>query len=128
MLLLKETLLILSLVLTGCTAFSPDGGLSGVNANVQKHVKQDVVWPKTVAEQSQVTQRVSQLLKQTLDVDAAVQVALLNNKDLQATLYTLGIAESDVVQAGHLPNPKFSMLFLFLKQNLALLPKLNSNK
>jgi outer membrane protein TolC len=108
---LKGTLVSVSLALAACTAFSPDGGLSGVNANVQKHVKQDVVWSKTEAEKSQVIQRVSQLLQQTLDADVAVQIALLNNKDLQATLYTLGIAESDVVQAGRLPNPKFSMLY-----------------
>jgi outer membrane protein TolC len=36
---------------------------------------------------------------------------LLNNKDLQASFYQLGISEADVVQTGRLPNPKFSMLY-----------------
>ena len=46
-----------------------------------------------------------------LNVEQAVQVALLNNKGLQADFYNLGISESDLVQAGRLPNPKFSMLY-----------------
>jgi len=36
---------------------------------------------------------------------------LLSNKGLQASLFELGISEADVVQAGRLPNPKFSMLY-----------------
>ena len=39
---------------------------------------------------------------------SAVQVALLNNRGLQATYAELGIAEADVVQAGRLRNPGFS--------------------
>jgi outer membrane protein TolC len=54
---------------------------------------------------------VAELLKQTLDVDTAVQIALLNNKDSQANYYALGISEAELVQAGRLPNPKFSMLY-----------------
>jgi outer membrane protein TolC len=37
-----------------------------------------------------------------------VQVALLNNRGLQATYAELGIAEADLVQAGRLRNPGFS--------------------
>jgi outer membrane protein TolC len=37
-----------------------------------------------------------------------VQLALLNNRGLQATFQDLGITEADVVQAGRLPNPGFS--------------------
>ncbi len=40
-----------------------------------------------------------------MDVDSAVQIALLNNKGLQVSLFSLSISEADVVQAGHLPNP-----------------------
>jgi outer membrane protein TolC len=51
------------------------------------------------------------LLQKALDVEQSVQVALLNNKGLQADLFALGISEADVVQAGRLPNPRFSMLY-----------------
>lgn len=42
-------------------------------------------------------------------MDGAVQVALLNNPGLQASLATLGISDADRVQAGSLPNPHLSL-------------------
>jgi outer membrane protein TolC len=58
-----------------------------------------------------ITTRVDDILAKPIDVEDAVQIALLNNKSLQSSLYDLGIAESDIVQAGRLPNPKFSMFY-----------------
>ena len=49
----------------------------------------------------------AELLAQPLTVDDAVQVALLNNRGLQATFLELGISEAELVQAGRLPNPGF---------------------
>ena len=45
------------------------------------------------------------ILAQPLDADAAVRVALLNNRELRATLREMGIARGHVIQAGLLPNP-----------------------
>jgi len=104
-------LLACSLALGGCATFSKDGGLDGVKSLAQQHIKQEIVWPKTETEQKIITARVDELLQKDLDVESAVQVALFNNKGLQASLYELGISEADVVQAGRLPNPKFSMLY-----------------
>ena len=100
-----------SFALGGCATFSNDGGLGGVQETTQRHIKQEVVWPKTEAEQTKVNERVQALLEQRMDVERAVQIALLKNKGLQASFYQLGISEADVVQAGRLPNPKFSMLY-----------------
>lgn len=100
-----------SIALGGCASFSSDGGLNGVNDLTAPHIKQSLVWPKTETEQRQVTERVNALLAKKMDVENAVQIALLNNKGLQAAFYTLGISEADIVQAGRLPNPKFSMLY-----------------
>lgn len=97
--------------LGGCATFSRDGGFGAVQDATQKHIKQEVVWPKTEGEKNKVTERVNELLSKRLNADQAVQVALMNNKGLQADFYNLGISESDLVQAGHLPNPKFSMLY-----------------
>ena len=99
------------LLLDGCATFSKDGGLNDVKSVVQKHIKQEVVWPKSVDEQALVSASVQALLAKPISADDAVQIALLNNKSLQGSLYALGIAESDVVQAGRLPNPRFSMLY-----------------
>lgn len=46
------------------------------------------------------------LLAQAIDADAAVRVALLNNRDLRATLREMGIARGRLIQAGLLPNPR----------------------
>lgn len=100
-----------SILLSGCASFSSDGGLDGVKAVTQRHIQQEVVWPKTEIAQNAVTAHVNELLKKTIDVESAVQIALLNNKGLQASLYELGISEADIVQAGRLPNPKLSMLY-----------------
>jgi outer membrane protein, heavy metal efflux system len=45
------------------------------------------------------------LLQQPLDADTAVRVALLNNRELRATLREMGIARGRLIQAGLLPNP-----------------------
>lgn len=100
-----------SIILSACATFTPGGGLSGVKEASAPHIKQSLVWPKTDTEQKIVAARVSELLKQPMNVESAVQIALLNNKALQASFYSLGISEADVVQAGRLPNPKFSMLY-----------------
>ncbi len=106
-----SVLLVSSFVLSGCASFSKDGGLNDVRSLTQKHIKQEVVWPKTAKEQQLSEARVQELLQKELDVESAVQIALLSNKGLQASLFELGISEADVVQAGRLPNPKFSMLY-----------------
>lgn len=108
---LKISFLISVLLLSGCATFSKDGGLDGVKEETQRYVKQDIAWPKSQDEHSAISQRVAELRKQKLDVESAVQIALLNNKGLQASFYELGIAEAEVVQAGRLPNPKFSMFW-----------------
>lgn len=104
-------LLATSIALGGCATFSKDGGLDDVKSLAQQHITQEVAWPKTEAEQKIIAGRVDELLQKELDVESAVQLALFNNKGLQASLYELGISEADVVQAGRLPNPKFSMLY-----------------
>jgi len=51
------------------------------------------------------------LLQKELSVDTAVQIALLNNRDLQSSYASLGIAQADLVEAGLLENPVFSYTY-----------------
>jgi outer membrane protein TolC len=99
----------LAALLGGCASFSPDGGLAPVQQAAKERLGSDVQWVKTDEDQRAVDQRVAELLKQPLTADAAVQIALLNNRGLQASLQDLGIAEADLVQASRLPNPGFSI-------------------
>ena len=95
-------------VLSGCASFSPDGGFAPVQRTAQQRLGKDVQWARSEADQDTIDKRVGELLAQPLTADAAVQVALLNNRGLQASFHELGIAEAEVVQAGRLPNPGFT--------------------
>jgi outer membrane protein TolC len=53
-------------------------------------------------------EQVAALLAGSLSADTAVQVALLNNRGLQAAYNDLGISEADYVQASLPPNPSVS--------------------
>jgi outer membrane protein TolC len=101
-------LLIAAGVLSGCAALSPDGAQGPVRQLTQQRLGQDVQWARTDDERQVLAQRVQELLAQPLDADKAVQVALLNNRGLQADLAELGITEAEQVQASRLPNPGFS--------------------
>lgn len=53
-----------------------------------------------------------ELLRDPLDVEGAVRVALLNNRQLRASLREMGIARGRLIQAGRLPNPVVEVEFL----------------
>lgn len=98
-----------ALLLGGCATFSEDGGTRKVNdALGTRGVTQQAPWIKNDADAARAGDQVRALLAQPLTVDNAVQIALLNNRGLQAGYAELGIAESDLVQAGRLRNPGFS--------------------
>jgi len=96
--------------LAGCASFSKDGGFNSIEQITKERIGKDVKWARTDAERDTLDTRVAEILAKPLAVDDAVQVALLNNKGLQAGFYDLGISEADLVQAGRLRNPHFSML------------------
>ncbi|ABM93458.1 TolC family protein [Methylibium petroleiphilum] len=101
-------LVLASLALAGCASFSPDGGFDTVEQVAQERLGKDVVWARTAENQNRIDTRVAELLTRPLTVDDAVQVALLNNKGLQARFFELGIGEAELVQASRLPNPGIS--------------------
>jgi len=101
-------LLLTALLLGGCASFSPDGGFGPVQQAAQSRLGKDLVPARTEAEQQALQPRVDALLARPLSADDAVQVALLNNRGLQAAFQDLGITEAEIVQAGRLPNPGFS--------------------
>ena len=98
-----------ALLLSACAGFSPDGGLSGVNAITAPALAGNVVALRTPADAEQARARVRALLAGPLSADRAVQIALINNRDLQAAYNALGLSEAAMVQAGLPPNPTFSV-------------------
>jgi cobalt-zinc-cadmium efflux system outer membrane protein len=104
------TLLIL---VAGCATFDQRAGFSDVSAAVEARSGRKVVWNLGTELDAQVAQQVRALLQHTLTVDAAIQVALLNNRNLQALYSELGVAQADIVQAGLLRNPIFDASVFF---------------
>ena len=97
-----------ALALVGCASFSPDGGMGKVAALTQERTGQSVAAQRSRNDADTARLRVEELLREPLTADTAVELALLNNRGLQASFSRLGIAESDLVQAGRLRNPVFS--------------------
>lgn len=97
-----------SLVLAGCASFSQDGGFTTVEQLTKERVGQTPTYQRTGEQTDSAKARIAELLKQPLSADSVVEIALLNNRDLQASYAELGIAESDLVRAGRLANPSFS--------------------
>ncbi|MPW08230.1 RND transporter [Paraburkholderia sp. CNPSo 3155] len=97
-----------TLFMAGCTTFSKDGGFNTVSSTASERLGKDVVYVKTDEDREAVFRRTQELLSKPLGMDEAVQVALLNNRGLQASYGELGISEADLVQAGRLPNPGFT--------------------
>jgi outer membrane protein TolC len=97
-----------ALSLAGCASFSQDGGFGSVEKLTNERIGQSPSYQRTTAQSDSAQSRVGTLLRQPLSADSAVEIALLNNKDLQASYAELGIAEADLVRAGRLANPSFS--------------------
>ncbi len=97
-------------IVSGCATFSPDGGFDAVQSVAKDRLNKELKWIKSEAGAVEVRSSVRKLLAQTLGPDDAVQIALLNNRGLQAIYAELGIAEADLVQAGRFPNPRLSYL------------------
>jgi outer membrane protein TolC len=98
-----------ALMLGACSTFSPDGGMSVVANVADQTLHKDVVAIRTEDDASSARARVQHLLRRPLTADTAVQIALLNNRGLQAAYNELGIADSVRVQQSLPPNPSFSL-------------------
>jgi outer membrane protein TolC len=101
--------LLAALLLSGCATFSQDGGMTVVADVAGETIKKDVMSIRTSKDAERAQQAVRRLLRQTLTVDSAVQVALLSNRGLQASFNELALAEANMVQESLPPNPTFSI-------------------
>ena len=99
--------LLSSSLLLGCATMHSDSSLPQVQRVVEERIGTHVQWDQGSPDDKEVRQAIDELLKKELSSDAAVEVALLNNRNVRATYQKLGIAQADLVQAGLLRNPVF---------------------
>jgi len=98
------TLTALGIAIGGCAAVSvePRRPFGEVSAVVKERTGREIAWQsKEGADDAEVRK----LLEGGLTADRAIEIALLNNRDLQAMYSDLGVAQSDLVQASLLHNP-----------------------
>ena len=106
----RVTTLALPLILGGCVSAAeysaPDAGFFTVSDKAAEATGKETVWVQNSQDAQAVSQRVTALLsKPTVDVETAVQIALLNNKGLQAAYAGLGETAADAWQSTMLINP-----------------------
>jgi cobalt-zinc-cadmium efflux system outer membrane protein len=92
----------------GCATVPRDAGFADVQGMLDGRIDQKPRWNRDGEDDRAAADAIDDLLKEPLTADAAVQVALLGNRGLQASYGELGVAQTDLVQAGLLRNPAFS--------------------
>jgi outer membrane protein, heavy metal efflux system len=106
--LIRGVALASALVATGCATIEESAGFEEVQATVTDRIGQTIHWNQRTEADEEARATVAKLLESELTQASAVQIALLNNRELQATYEELGIAQADLVAAGLLRNPVFS--------------------
>lgn len=101
--------LAVAVLLSGCASFSPDAGMTAVADIAGSTIKKDVIAIRDTDGAIVAEEAANRLLRRTLDVESAVQVALLSNRGLQAAYNELALAETDLVQESLPANPTFSI-------------------
>ncbi|MEO7223143.1 MAG: TolC family protein [Devosia sp.] len=111
----------MAFVLSACSAaLSPDGGMSKVYTEVTAELALASGKVVSEADEVAVSEQVDAILRGTLSAEEAVQLALLNNRGLQAAYNQLGISEADYVEASSLPNPVLSVGKILAGEELEL--------
>src|SRR5688572_16895958 len=98
---------------SGCASITLNAGFDEVRAGVGKRTGSQLFWNNGTELDKEAAEKLGSLLKRQLTADDAVQVALLNNRELQALYSDLGVAQADLVQAGLLSNPIFDAAVMF---------------
>ena len=95
---------LLPIVFAGCTSTNPKAAFDDVNKTVNARTGQSVQWSRSDSSSNEIAKVIEPLLKTNLTAHAAVTIALLNNRSLQAEFEEIGISQADVAQASRLKN------------------------
>lgn len=104
---------LLFLGLSGCASVNLKAGFPEVSAAVEERAATRIVWNRGTELDREAGESLRALLRTKLTADDAVQIAMLSNRDLQATYTGLGVAQADLVQAGLFRNPILDAAVLF---------------
>ena len=100
----------LAAALPGCAVISTEGGIGALQDVAGAALEKKVVALRNTDDADMAHSAMRRLLRRPLSADAAVQLALYNNRDLQASYNALGISEALMVRDSLPPSPGVSVL------------------
>jgi cobalt-zinc-cadmium efflux system outer membrane protein len=106
-------LFVLPLLFGGCVSVALNAGFEEVRATVEERSAIKIYWNNGTDLDKEAAEKVDSLLESKLTADEAIQIGLLNNRELQAIYSELGVAQADLVQSGLLRNPIFDAAIKF---------------
>src|SRR6516164_7842753 len=104
---------IFALALAAGIAREKEEAFQSVQQSVQERTGKAVRWQEDQKARQQALQDVRQILRKPLTVDTAVQIALLNNRSLQATFEEIGLSAADVLDAATIPYLRLDLAVRF---------------
>jgi outer membrane protein, heavy metal efflux system len=90
-------------------AGTKDDGSHRVQQLVRDASGKNIRWEKDRAARQQALQDARRFLGKPLTADTAVEIALLNNRSLQANFEEVGLSAADLIEAATIPNPRFDL-------------------
>ena len=93
------------LLAPGCVSVPRDAGFNEVGRIVREETGQPLAWNPEARIVEPTDEESRRLLTGELTVERTVQIAIANNRDLQAKLEELGIAQADLIEASTVRNP-----------------------
>src|ERR1700736_1095076 len=100
---------ILAMTLPAGSAREKEEAFRDVQQSVRERTGKAVRWEEDQAAHEQARQDVRVLLRKPLTVNTAVQIALVNNRSLQAIFEKIGLSAAEVLNAATIPNPKIDL-------------------
>lgn len=107
-----------TILITACS-FNPRGAFTDVENTVDRASGKRVSWIRSGEEAAEAQKAVQTIMNRPLTADSAVEIALLNNRDLQARFEEIGISHADYIQAGLPQNPSITGHIDFSRQGKA---------
>lgn len=100
-----SALLLCAAALTACAGPVAERAFEDVSALAEQRIGQRPAWIRTDADEAMARETMDRLLAAPLTAESSVQLALLNNRRLQAGLSELGIGAAELTAAWRPGNP-----------------------
>ncbi len=105
--------ILLSMYLVGCHKIKVDPEFSKLKKQTHDRLSEPISMASDYGEQIVENPDIEAALMHGLSREEAVRIALMNNPGLRAEFENLGIAKSDLAQAGLYTNPSINSVFYF---------------